>query len=409
LAAILALLEWGDCHRDRPAIERGLMYIWAQAERLDHEHETIGFEVILPTLLAKCRDLGLDLPWLAFERYTAMRQQKLAKIPEEMRYTRGTTLAFSFEFMGDDFELEKAWSLQEHNGSVGVSPSATAYLLTRQPGNANARRYIDQVAQAYQGRAPQVFPFDVFETAWSLWNLLLVGLVREQEPVLVQCARNLKALWDRGKGVGFSSSYSVSDADVSAIVFDLLTMAGLEPDPAPLYRFELEDCFGCYPFERNPSTSANIHVLQALKTVDRGRADKVAKWLRRVQVEGGFWTAKWHASPYYPTAHAVMALIGVDQDLARSAVEWILDTQQSDGGWGYYGVPTAEETAYCLQALSVYDHIVKPVGRSVLDRGGESLLARMHTMPALWIGKCLYTPVRVVESAICSALAMFGP
>ncbi len=408
LAAILALAEWSDDGQEEHTIERGLRYVWKKADQLEYEHETIGFEVILPTLIKECRKIGLTLPQPAFERYEKMRDEKLARIPQDMLYSRDTTLAFSMEFMGDDFCVEKARLLQESNGSVAVSPSATAYFLIKWANNVAARRYIADVATTYGGQAPQMFPFDVFETAWSLWNLFLAG-IEGCDQWVARHTRDLKALWDRGKGTSSSSSFSVVNADDSAMVFRVLRLAGLDPDPGPLYQFEREDYFICHSFERDPSTSANIHVLEAFKGVDEHRAGKVAKWLRSVQVDGGYWVDKWHASPYYSTAHAVIALIGVDHDLAKSAVQWLLDTQRPDGRWGYHDLATAEETAYCLQALSMYDRHVEPVHREVLARGREGLLACRGEMPALWIGKCLYTPVRVVESAICSALAMMRP
>jgi len=361
--------------------------------------------VILPTFLKKCRELGLALPQSAFDRYETMRDEKLAKIPPDMIYSRDTTMAFSLEFMGDDFNVKEAGWLQESDGSVAVSPSATAYLLTKWPDNEAARRYIAEVASVYGGKAPQMFPPDIFETSWSLWNLLLAG-IEGCDQWFAQHVGDLKALWDKGKGTSSSSDFSVVNADDSAMVFRVLRWAGLDPDPGPLYQFEREDHFICHLFERNPSTSANIHVLEALKWVDGSSTDKVLRWLRSVQVDGSYWIDKWHISPYYPTAHAIIALIGIDHDLARSAVRWILDTQRPDGGWGYCDGVTAEETAYCLQALGLYDRYVEPVDKEVIARGREKLLACTEEMPPLWIGKCLYTPVRVVQSSIYSALAI---
>ena len=190
------------------------------------------------------------------------------------------------------------------------------------------------------------------------------------------------------------------------MAFRVLTLAGFKPDPHPLYQFERDEYFICYPFERDPSTSTNIHMVEALKGVDDARTMKAARWLRSAQLDGGYWMDKWHASPYYPTGHAVIALCGVDDPLAKSAVEWILETQQPCGCWGFYDSPSAEETAYCLQALCVYDRTVEPVERDILARGREGLLALGNESPSLWIGKCLYTPVHVVKSAVCSALAL---
>jgi halimadienyl-diphosphate synthase len=410
LATILALAKWSNDGQDKYAIEEGLRYIWEKADadghigQLEQEFETIGFEVILPTLLKECQALGFAPPLLAFERYEKMRDEKLAKIPRDMLYSRNTTLAFSLEFMGDSLDVEETAPLQESDGSIAVSPSATAYFLTKWPKNAAARRYITNVATAYGGKAPQVFPFDIFETAWSLWNLFLTGI--ECDGQIVRHVEDLRTLWDGSKGLGYSSNHSVPNADDSAVVFRILRLAGLDPDPGPLHQFEREDYFICYPFERNPSIGTNIHVLEAFKGIDGNCAGKVAKWLRSVQIDGHYWMDKWHTSPYYATAHAIIALIGTDHDLAGSAIQWILDTQRADGCWGYYDRPTAEETAYCLQALSTYDRHAQPVNREVLARGRQGLLACTGEMPALWIGKCLYTPIRVVESTVYSALVM---
>jgi hypothetical protein len=39
--------------------------------------------------------------------------------------------------------------------------------------------------------------------------------------------------------------------------------------------------------------------------------------------------------------------------MASQAVDWIVHTQRGNGGWGWH-VPTAEETAYALQALIMW-------------------------------------------------------
>ena len=409
MTAILALAKWEADDLDKRRIGKGISYIWKRAHQLGREHETIGFEVILPTLLKECALLGLALPKSAFARYSKMRQEKMAKIPPAMLYSRDTSMTFSFEFMGDNLDVGKTDALQENNGSIGVSPSATAYFLTKLPNNVAARRYVTDIARTYGGKAPQVYPFDIFETAWSLWNLALAGVSLQDQPLASHVA-DLARLWEqsKGRGVGFSSGYSAADADDTAMLLSVLRRAGHEPDLAVFDQFKRRDYFVCYPWERDndSSLSVNIHVLDVLRGLDREWTAKIVDYLRSHATAEGYWQDKWHISPYYTTAHAVIALIGCNHELAKRAVSWIIDTQQADGRWGYQDRPTAEETAYCMQALGMYNRHVEPIDRGVLARGRAGLLADTGAMPPLWIGKCLYTPIRVVESAICSALAL---
>lgn len=52
----------------------------------------------------------------------------------------------------------------------------------------------------------------------------------------------------------------------------------------------------------------------------------------------------------------------------EETVQWVIQTQRDDGSWGYYDKGTAEETAYCLQALILYRKRVGPVPGSILDK-----------------------------------------
>jgi len=119
-----------------------------------------------------------------------------------------------------------------------------------------------------------------------------------------------------------------------------------------------------------------------------------------------FWFDKWHASPFYPTAHAVIHCAGLDDGLVDDAVYWILSTQNSDGSWGYY-MPTAEETAYCLQALIIWRRHGHLVPYAVIKQAATWLADHWEgPYPPLWIGKALYCPTLVVRSAILSALIL---
>ncbi len=97
--------------------------------------------------------------------------------------------------------------------------------------------------------------------------------------------------------------------------------------------------------------------------------------------------------------------------MAADALYWIANTQNPDGSWGYYQFGTAEETAYCLQALLAYRRDGGDVDPGLLERGAAYLAdspeRKTLNYKPLWIGKSLYTPTYVVHSAVLSALALY--
>ena len=92
--------------------------------------------------------------------------------------------------------------------------------------------------------------------------------------------------------------------------------------------------------------------------------------------------------------------------MIEGAVKQILSAQNPDGSWGYLQA-TAEETAYALQALCIWKRNGHTVDEKVLRMGAKWLAQHSNPpYPLLWIGKCLYCPVRVVRAAILSAMGM---
>jgi hypothetical protein len=245
LSAIIALTQWDNINSDdKRMIERGLEYIRNNADRLEHELPAGGFELILPALIQDAAKIGLDIHHQAFLRYDPMREEKLAKIPPHLLYSRKNPLVHSLEFMGDNLDLKKSELLQERDGGVGISTAATAYLLTKSPKNAAARSYIANIVATYGCKVPEFFPFDAFEVSWSLWNLFLTG-IDKSDPRIAQHIKDLKHFWDKGVGLGSSTTSSVVESDTSSMAFSVLQMAGAYPDPTPLRQFEKKDCFTC--------------------------------------------------------------------------------------------------------------------------------------------------------------------
>ncbi|MBU1746122.1 MAG: hypothetical protein KKA73_00400 [Chloroflexi bacterium] len=407
LAALLTLIRHGeDGHSER--VQRAVRYIDTRAQFLAQEVESIAFELLALRLLDDLDHLGLAVPRQHFARYEPMRAAKLAQLPREMVYRRDLTFAFSLEFLGAD--LDPTLVQPEANGSIGVSPSATAYYLCHHSHDAAARRYLAAVVQAHQGQAPNMVPIDVFETTWVLWNLQLAGA--GQHPAASRHLTDLQALHRQRGAVGSAVAGSFADADGTAILLAVLKRAGGEIDLRVLAPFARETHYVCFPWERNASASTNIHVLDALRGLDSTAEQIIVTYLAQEQDPRGFWVDKWHVSPVYTTGHAVVALAGLAgpaAELVRSAAGWLLRSWQGEGAWGHYG-PTVEETAYAVQALVVAARqgLCSPnLARPAIQDGLAYLEAHIDDeIPPLWIGKCLYAPLRVVRAAIVSAILM---
>ena len=444
LSAMIALALHGD-PRDRNRLQRALAGFDTASRglRADPVGATIGFEMIAPALVDEASQLGIirrqedmflsralnhyeaalksaELNMSQTRRgsddylalLAARRLAKLQALPAG-KVNRHITVAFSAEMAGKEgknlFDLER---IQESNGSIGHSPSATAYFaLYVKPGDEAAMTYLRRMLAVQLDGVPFAAPFDVFERSWVAWNLQHAGPLDPAISASLQPHLDyLQAAWRPGRGIGFSASYSPTDGDDTSVVFEVLHRAGQPVDIEGLLSYELEDRFRCYEYEADPSISVNCHVLSALRQAGyppgHPTVDKVVRFLRTVQLLDSFWLDKWHASPYYPTAHIVIASAGYIPELARSAVDWIVETQNLDGSWGYY-LSTAEETAYCLQALICWQRNGGKLPGGAIQRALDWLAGHMDPpYPPMWIGKCLYCPVLVVRSAILSALMM---
>jgi len=421
LGAMIALTYRGRRSVDKIQIEKGLQALdhitsgATQGLASDPNGSTIGFEMIAPTLVAEAERLGIIKQQAdrILGKLGNLRAKKMEKLAGR-KINKYVTLAFSSEMAGvDNQEILDRDNLQEKNGSVGHSPSATAYFAKHiQPGNSDALSYLYHWADK-DGGLPDDAPFDVFEPAWVIWNLNLIGdldadIIELFQPHLDVLQKN----WNSSEGVGHALEYHARDSDDTALVFDLLAQFDRKVDIQGLLNYEEESYFRCFALEANPSISANIHVLGALKMAgydpNHPSVKKIMQFLFSNQMESGVWFDKWHASPYYATSHAIISASGFVDELCYTSVNWLINTQKEDGSWGYY-ISTAEETAYAIQALVVARRFGRRVADSVIQKGVHWLTENaQNSAPPLWIGKALYCPTLVVKSTILSAIAMAG-
>jgi halimadienyl-diphosphate synthase len=417
LAAMIALHENGRSVATQRAIQRAERYLWHHLHLLHRDpFELVGFELIFPTLLLKARDLGLDVPTHTCG-YGEIQTAKLRLIPPEMLYSSRITTAHSLEFLGDDGDPEKLRQAMAVNGSLGNSPATTAYYLMLNHGDRAAETYLETV-QEHMGHVIYLYPFATFELTWVLNNLAFSGL-----PVVKFASR---AVWERLQsemgpaGVGLDPTFGIPDADTTSVSLYLLASAGYDIDSRILAQFQdgETNTFRTYHYERNPSVSTNVHALATLRQIpDYPNCHQVKRqiivMLLDCRVFNVYWTDKWHSSPYYATAHALVALLAEGDYVVQAcqhSIDWIVHTQRDDGSWGFFELGTAEETAYALTALLHYHHY-QPVDPDILCRGA-AYLSRTYrgadsAYPELWLGKNLYTPQDVARSAVLAALILY--
>lgn len=413
LAAAVALARQGspqDTHR----LEKAAKAIEKYSKLLPYDPigETIGFEMIVPTLMAEAENLNLisgSYPYL--NKLIEKRNAKISMLPNGF-VNRNSTVIFSSEMIQPHEQaLLDMDNMQEPNGSIGCSPAATVWYMQNVANDKQdlTLNFLEGVIES-NGMAPYITPIDIFETAWSLWNIGLTGEISDE---IMQASQPLldflEAQWNP-IGLSSVSDFPVPDGDTTAMVLETLTMYGRSVDIQGLLSFQGPSYFYCYRIESNASISTNVHVYAALRQLGYPKEHEIMKnltqFLKQNRLEGRYWNDKWHISPYYTSSHAVIALVGNEPELANPAADWLIETQQKSGGWGLY-LSTPEETAYALQALAVYARHGGNVPEATFDAGRDWLLAHAtDTQPFLWIGKSLYSPNLVIETAIQSALEL---
>jgi halimadienyl-diphosphate synthase len=418
LSIVLLLVRFGNRQRDHAQRRAGERYIWQHAPDLQYEpHRTVGFEMILPTLLDEARELGVSLPYTQLRHYESERTKKLGLLPTQRLFEVPTSALFSLEAFAGELDIEGATALLLNDGSMATSPSATAFLLSQVPDwrsrYPKSVDYLEGLIARYDAGLPPIAPSDVFVRAWPLYYLHHGNLLAGRDELVRANCEYLAERWTP-EGLGWSSN-GLPESDDTAMTLLALGRAGYDFDGSCLLAYERERHFAVLEHERDPSVSVNLHVLEALDAIparDRPRVrDKILAYVLGARHHGTFWSDKWHISAYYPTSRALMVLPFHVPEGMDATVNWLLATQHSSGAWGQYA-PTAEETALTLLALLKYHRQFRSLPLEPLHRAARYLVVEgglfQDHYPELWISKALYAPTMVVRSTVLGALGLYN-
>lgn len=127
-----------------------------------------------------------------------------------------------------------------------------------------------------------------------------------------------------------------------------------------------------------PSVDVTAHVVEALISIREqdpripGAIDAAVAYMKSEQEDDGSWFGRWGVNHIYGTGAVLpaLAVVGEDmnQDYIKRAANWIVEHQNSDGGWGEtcasymddslrgVGVSTASQTAWALLALAAVNN-----------------------------------------------------
>jgi hypothetical protein len=264
------------------------------------------------------------------------------------------------------------------------------------------------------GGVPAIADIDNFEIAWVLYQLQAVGAIQRDMPDVKRLLDRLWEYWHPEQGLSFSTLFQARDLDLTACGFVVLRWGGYPVSADVFEYYEMEDHFCTYPQETNPSASVHLRLLTALQSCPEhpkqpAWRQKALNALRAYDQNGSYWWDKWHVSPYYASNLAIRAMYRLDSELSASRVKWILKTQNDDGGWGYLDQSTPEETAYCLDALLLWDRMVEVIDPVVITQAAEFLSSHSgdKDYTPLWIVKSLYAPQNIVKATIWSALYQY--
>ncbi|MDX1687505.1 MAG: prenyltransferase/squalene oxidase repeat-containing protein [Candidatus Promineifilaceae bacterium] len=417
LAALLALLEWGESPASQ-RIQRGVAALYQYATDLPTEpHEPIGFELLLPRIGVAVESFDIDLPrWPGVER---MAKQKAALIGQLVPdYDAPRSWWFNMEMMLP-YQLENLdQRILTPHGSIAISPAATAAYLRalrlKGKDSPRAAAFLNRVLAFSGGGAGVCYPIEGFEVIWTLDNYRRAG-VEPNRSALAPLIRWLADYWESSdNGVSHSRVFPVPDGDDTAVAYKVLCWAGQNPSDKPLMRFWNEERhhFLTYLDERTPSVSAAVHALSAFRhdetnPVHREIAADLTSWLGEQMEEAGALYDKWHWSPLYATTRVVPPLVGWDDDLARQCMAFVLEEQREDGGWGNSERSNLEETSMAILSLVAANRGGLLESDRPLRRAAAYMKEQASAEPTeqLWIGKALYRPIGVVDSLLSAARA----
>lgn len=415
LSVIAGLSRWPLDQKRCGRIDKAVKAVEFYSKKLLQEPEaTVAFELLFPKLLREVQSAGykISISKKVLAHYQNLQKQKLAKLPIEAATKYPTTLLHALEALDENkIDLQKFEKFQSPDGSFGCSPATTALMLLNGIGGKKAEQYLNNLIK--KGVVPVLWPMEIFERAWSLFPLYILGIDKYFTKQVAPHLKYLRQKWTKS-GISLGKDFLVPDLDDTVIAFYLMSVNGVPLDSNFLKYFTAPDGLVCYPGERAGSFGSHyINFLFALPFLDLDKHDYSAKAvssLLEANAKNEHWNDKWHISPFYASCRFVLAL---SRNRTQSAaldklVRKILKAQKKNGLWGS-SEGTTEETAYALTVL-LKQKSSKINFDNAIEKGFKVLNQSIDVSgdyPEMWVGKSLFMPANIVKITVLSILLFY--
>ncbi|KAL9035594.1 MAG: hypothetical protein Q9214_006506, partial [Letrouitia sp. 1 TL-2023] len=443
MAAILALktriaASSDDVQKIAVRVSRAVTALHRMLQSWDfNSTDTVAFEVIVPAHLEMLEEHGLTFQFDARALLIKSYQERMGKFRPEFLYGKElTSLLYCMEAFIGKVNFDRV-AHHKVAGSMLTSPSSTAaYLMNSSQWDNEAESYLRNAI--VDGSFPEVYTTRIFEVTWAM-EALMEAFSRETviSHEAQQIGDFLQSTFHSENGLVGWTPDALDESDDTSNVIYVLNYLGRPTSPnAMIRRYESSDKFRCFAMERNPSPSANAHILKALLSAQKPRLylDQIVK--AATYICDCWWKSdasdKWNNTPHYGMmlfAQSLMMLVEKwDQGLLENFPQTLmtdrirtvlfgllvdtLQAQNHDGSWGLR--QSRETTAYAIITLATLSnfplsyHLMSQLQKSVIQ-GRKFLQSRIQdwTEPDfIWKGKAIYGVAILSEAYTISAMSI---
>ena len=404
------IVEKGPKEKAINFIENGIEFLKNDNQKVVPLGDKFLFVWLINEIYSKSPDL--DFTYLLNSRIIDRYNQK-KKLLGNFNISSKIPAAHMAEGLIDKLDEKTINQLVLPNGSIGCSPSTSAYYFVKK-GIFNPYSYLESCL-VMNGGLTSIHTSDLFEIVWSTEYLSKEIHFRNYfKNHLKKVATSWNSNHTIPGGISVSSDWGCGDLDCTSVSYYNLKQYNfnLKPINWDLYYQNDDGSFITYQYEIDSSfiTQLNhIRILLEYPTIrDDESTEKLFSWFIRKMNNINDWFDKFQTSIFYIIDRITNAfdnnpnLIPWKIELIR---DWLEDHQNQDGGWGT-SFSTHYETSLAINALIRLERSWNLDIDYLINKARNFFIYnREYDYFSFWMGKSGYfTPILVDYSVILSAM-----